>query len=102
MNANILPKPFTREGLLDMLEVSASQLINEPTTHPLDAETSHAPQSYPMTDSCTSQSYPTTNEHIQARSQRARQHPEKRRRPSSTLRHQLRARDPQQRSSTHG
>jgi len=62
---DILPKPFTKEGLLDMLEVSASQLYNGLIiTHRLDAETPHAPQSHP-----------TTNEHVKARSQRARQHP---------------------------
>ena len=55
---DILPKPFTKEGLLDMLEVSTSSSIefrpkiggfNDPGL----LETSYASQSYATNDGCS-------------------------------------------------
>ena len=51
---DILPKPFTKEGLLDMLEVSNFRLKKVGGfCDPSLLETSYASQSYATNDGCT-------------------------------------------------
>ena len=58
---DILPKPFTKEGLLDMLEVAIVFMHTHLLTHMAIVETSYAPQGHPANvQSPTLSGHPTT------------------------------------------